>query len=114
MGKYIDAEVFKRRILSYGTVHEGDRIPIPFYKRYFAEAYVAILRWVCEEVDDTPAADVAEVRHGRWVRGDEMADYPRVPYNPWETYCSCCGEIMEQSHDNFCGNCGAKMDEVEE
>ena len=49
-------------------------------------------------------------RHGRWVRGDEMADYPRVPYNPWETYCSCCGEIMEQSHDNFCGNCRAKMD----
>lgn len=60
-----------------------------------------------------PAANVVKVRHGRWVRGDEMADYPRVPYNPWETYCSCCGEIMEQSHDNFCGNCGAKMDEDE-
>lgn len=59
--KYIDAEAFKRRILSYGTVHEGDRIPIPFYKHYFAEAYVAMLRWVCEEVDDTPAADVVKV-----------------------------------------------------
>ena len=61
MSKYIDAEAFKRRILYYGTVHEKDRIPIPFYKRYFAEAYVAILRWICEEVDDTPAADVVEV-----------------------------------------------------
>ncbi len=61
MSKYIDAEAFKRRILSYGTVHEGDRIQIPFYKHYFAKAYVAILRWVCEEVDDTPTADVEEV-----------------------------------------------------
>lgn len=53
-------------------------------------------------------------RRGRWVKGDEMADYPRIPYKPWETYCSCCGEIKEQSNDGFCGNCGAKMDEVEE
>ena len=53
-------------------------------------------------------------RRGRWVKGDEMADYPRVPYKPWETYCSCCGEIKEQSNDGFCGNCGAKMDEVDE
>lgn len=69
MRKYIDAEAFKRRILSYGTVHEGDRIPIPFYKHYFAEAYVAMLRWVCEEVDDTPTADVEEVvrcRECKW------------------------------------------------
>lgn len=49
-------------------------------------------------------------RRGRWLKGDEMADYPRVPYKPWETYCSCCGGIKEQSNDNFCGNCGAKMD----
>lgn len=52
-------------------------------------------------------------RRGRWLKGDEMADYPRVPYKPWETYCSCCREIKEQSNDNFCGNCGAKMDEDE-
>lgn len=62
MSKYIDAEAFKRRILYYGTVHEKDRIPIPFYKRYFAEAYVAMLRWVCDEVDDTPDADTP-----RWI-----------------------------------------------
>lgn len=49
-------------------------------------------------------------RRGRWVKGDEMADYPRVPYKPWETYCSCCGEIKEQSNDGFCGNCGARME----
>ena len=67
---------------------------------------------VCEMKNPTdfPAADVAEMRRGRWVRGDKMADYPRIPYKAWETYCSCCGEIKEQTHNNFCGNCGAKMD----
>lgn len=96
MSRYIDAELLKQILKprEWGTPDE---------------------RWVPEHeigamLDYFPTADVAEVRHGRWVRGDEMADYPRVPYNPWETYCSCCGEIMEQSHDNFCGNCGAKMD----
>lgn len=59
--KYIDAEAFKRRIILYGIIHEGDRTQIPFYKHHFAEAYVSILRWVCEEVDDTPTADVIEV-----------------------------------------------------
>lgn len=110
MGKYIEAEVFKAKIMNYGIIHEGDHIPIPFYKEHCGKMFTELLRWVCEEVDDALPADAAEVRHGRLVRGDEMADYPRVPYNPWETYCSCCGEIMEQSHDNFCGNCGAKMD----
>lgn len=67
-----------------------------------------------EMLEQYPTADVAEVRHGRWLKGDEMADYPRVPYKPWETYCSCCREIKEQSNDDFCGNCGASMDEVTE
>lgn len=89
MSKYIDAEKLKRHYAWWDDET----------KKIFDEI-----------IDLQPAADVVEVRHGRWVRGDEMADYPRVPYNPWETYCSCCGEIMEQSHDNFCGNCGAKMD----
>ena len=52
-------------------------------------------------------------RWGRWVKGDEMADYPRVPYKSWETYCSCCGAIKEQSNDGFCGNCGARMEASE-
>ena len=62
-----------------------------------------------ETILNLPSAE----RRGRWLKGDEMADYPRVPYKPWETYCSCCREIKEQSNDNFCGNCGAKMDEDE-
>lgn len=39
-----------------------------------------------------------EVRHGRWV----------------DLHCSVCGKIGWMDEDNYCPNCGAKMDEVEE
>ena len=51
---------------------------------------------------DTPAADVAPVRHGRWETG---YFHDRV--------CSCClhpdNDLEERAH-RFCPNCGAKMD----
>ncbi len=104
MSKYIDADWLKDNLYRRCS-NEVKRNGYP--EEYGLIDFIEMLNF-------TPAADVVEMRHGRWLRGDEMADYPRVPYNPWETYCSCCGEIMEQSHDNFCGNCGAKMDEVGE
>lgn len=105
MSKHIDAEAFKRRILSYGIVHEGDRIQIPFYKRYFAEAYVAILRWVCEEVDDTPAADVQEVRHGRWIMHiDDL-----FPEESTMECDQCHEEQPLECDDKYCPSCGAQM-----
>ena len=56
-----------------------------------------------EDVDAIPAADVAPVRHGRWVWR-----------NKWEPFefkyeCSIChdGSDLESK---YCPNCGAKMD----
>ena len=55
-----------------------------------------------QNIMDIPAADVAPVRHGRWI--DSLA---RIT-----PYCSACGH----SHrclirtPNYCPNCGAKMD----
>ena len=53
-------------------------------------------------INSLPAADVAEVRHGRWIEN---------------TFCSCCGGFDEddkgniiQSFYNYCPNCGARMD----
>ena len=52
-----------------------------------------------------PAADVAPVRHGRWVTR---------PYMMGNTqYCSRCGENYGRKY-NYCPNCGAKMDKEEE
>jgi hypothetical protein len=52
---------------------------------------------------DIPSADVAPVRHGRWVSINEY---------PYEK-CSICGETHDTVRclDNYCPNCGAKMDE---
>ena len=61
-----------------------------------------------EQVDSLPAADVAEVRHGRW-----FFKYP----NGWA--CSRCGEwgLMIDNRgickSSYCPNCGALMKEDE-
>lgn len=47
-----------------------------------------------------PAADVAEVKHGRWKkRGNEKK-------------CSSCDFVYYSNNDiwNYCPNCGARMD----
>ena len=52
-----------------------------------------------------PAADVQEVRHGRWI------------IDEWNTpNCSVCGcsGIDDYYATPYCPHCGAKMDEVEE
>ena len=61
------------------------------------------------EIRKLPAADVAPVRHGRWVLLDEC-------YNEG-VYCSACHKkVYKKCYANqkikskFCPHCGAKMD----
>ena len=58
-----------------------------------------------EAIMNTPAADVAPVVHGRWVK-EVYVD----PYGAdWTRYhCSLCGRV-EIKKEPYC-NCGAKMD----
>lgn len=54
------------------------------------------------------AADVAPVRHGRWINA-----YPDIEPNPMFMYgiCSECGfEQGISKYLNYCPNCGTKMD----
>ena len=63
-------------------------------------------------VSNTPAADVVEVRHGKWI---DLHD-ENVLYE--QTYkCSICGEWFvfesgtpKENEYNYCSHCGAKMD----
>lgn len=60
-----------------------------------------------------PAADVAPVRHGRWVLGKVEPGYFTPGGNrPW--ICSECGYLaswrLDKPNYNYCPNCGAKMD----
>lgn len=63
---------------------------------------------VARFIDAIPAADVAPVRHGRWIW--ELAD------NGWANHiCSECGytkntDIHVRLGYDYCPNCGAKMD----
>ena len=55
-----------------------------------------------------PAADVAPVKHGHWVK-----EKPDVLIY-W--HCSVCKNCyyLEEPNANYCPNCGAKMDGGEE
>ena len=62
-----------------------------------------------QNIIDIPAADVAQVRHGLW----EARAIPRSdPDGDWialEYHCSLCNRL-EYRKENYCPNCGAKMD----
>lgn len=68
---------------------------------------------VLHQVQSIPAADVAPVRHGRWVLGTVEPGYLTPGGNrPW--ICSECKRVISWSlgrpYENYCPNCGAKMD----
>ena len=53
-----------------------------------------------------PSADVAPVRHGRWIAKQEKDTFAGYLYS-YE--CSECGRV-KQRKEPYCPNCGAKMD----
>ena len=57
-----------------------------------------------------PAADVAPVRHGRWVQLIVHVEFEDGFVDRVEEYCSACHEPNERRCTYFCHNCGAKMD----
>lgn len=63
------------------------------------------------KVSDAPAADVAPVRHGKWVH----SHYENCSEQFEIVKCSCCGHkayamAFYVRGGNYCPNCGAKMD----
>ena len=63
-----------------------------------------------DKVKEIPAADVAPIKRGRWLKRDDM---------PWivECKCSVCGYADYPTKSdrywferNYCPNCGAKME----
>ena len=59
-------------------------------------------------IEDARDADVAKVRHGRWIHTDLAAHWLG------KDECSECTyhekDRSDLSHNNYCPNCGAKMD----
>lgn len=97
MKKYIDMDLLKSELKD---LNESERL---YYMGVF------------DVINSQPAADVEEVKHGKW---ENMTDVDSAYLN---TYCcSACGttfwidEIPEDANYNHCPNCGAKMDKEQE
>ena len=68
----------------------------------------AIFFAAAKMIDKFPAADVAEVRHGKWIRMEDDVVY-------WYACSECKKRIPKTEYgndawSNYCPNCGAKMD----
>ena len=68
------------------------KYPTSFYMGLFAAS---------NELDDIPAADVAPVRHGRWLYVDTDTEQFFL--------CNRCKK-KEYWESNYCPNCGCLMD----
>ena len=96
MPKYIDADALDKKLSDFvRPSNNSDFVKAPLWNDA-----VAI-------IESMPAADVAPVRHARWV----IYKAPDA-YHCGLVKCSFCGEemIAESDEYNFCPNCGAKMD----
>ena len=72
-------------------------------------------------IEISSAADVAPVRHGRWVFGKDLPySWGQIPKNKYHLYCSeCLEQAFNLSEDNdpdfdadtsYCPFCGCCMD----
>ena len=69
-------------------------------------------------ISQTPSADVAPVRHGRWIEDERTYPGPGLKNN----LCSACGGVAGAWKEGlepgrkwaYCPNCGAKMDRKED
>lgn len=109
--KYIDAN----KVIDYAN----QEITAAFYypqgaqeqRKQDEQAYRDKWAFVKQIMVGTPAADVMEVRHGRWLHlhlePDDITGHTKGE-------CSICGKL--RIVDNYCPNCGSRMDldEVEE
>ena len=79
---------------------------------------------VISDIKGMKAADVAPVRHGRWIFGKDLPySWGKIPKNKYHLYCSeCLEQAFNRSEDNdpdfdvdtsYCPNCGAKIESEE-
>ena len=96
MSKYVDIEPMleyaKEQITGIFLYPQGS--PRVDEEKALRRAWEVVYKYFI----DIPAADVVEVKRGRWIWKDHYL------------VCSECGK--ENDRTNYCPNCGAKMDEV--
>lgn len=98
MDEYIDREALLALVRPDDPNDEKAAITIAAAKK--------LIRSLAHRV---PAADVAPVRHGRWV---DRGDYVITAYGslPVKMCSECYMDVTIDDFDSYCPNCGAKMD----
>lgn len=66
-----------------------------------------------EAINDAPAADVAPVVHGRWIYIGKYGEYECSVCHGIDTDCSDYYSSHVVTEQDYCPNCGARMDRVE-
>ena len=104
MSEYITKEQVIEWFRPYGHTDEG----VPYYV-------------LVTDIREMKSADVAPVRHGRWMKAKHKKDYwgfdSDGDFGCWSNYpvlCSSCKyDATENStgETNYCPNCGAKMEQ---
>lgn len=89
MAEYIEREdLLELYRMDDPVLNENGHVPLPVIR---------------QNIIDIPAADVAPVRHGRWVTHSDRSD---------SLICSVCKrgfDMWKRDPHNYCPNCGAKM-----
>lgn len=107
MAEYIEREALRNSVesIDWYNVYKGKLTagaPNTENALYKASSIYAV-------IDNAPAADVAEVVHGRWYMLDDCANAG--------LYCSACGRRVHHEEfaykklkSKYCPHCGARMD----
>ena len=95
MAGYIEREALEVELNHRLNFLMGENGEYDHYTSGFDEAVT--------RVENFPAADVAPVRHGKWLYGD---------YYDIGDVCSECDWDSKMTHPSYryCPNCGARMD----
>lgn len=100
MGKYIDED---RALFVINELRGPTRSP----------AQNELIKRAIIGIELLPAADVAPVKHGRWVQVRIIRYNGDKPYTQFSHNCSLCNYFNKKKkgwNTKFCPNCGAKMD----
>ena len=97
MAEYIDKSAVIAKIDEFVEINKAHGFPVDIFD----------MEMLKKRIEQIPAADVAPVVHGRWLK---------APYKYLVGTCSVCGceplmPSFRATPYNFCPNCGAMMDE---
>lgn len=102
MARYIDADILINELGDCTLATWGKGLGASWWAQS-----VKLKDNMVECINNQPTADVAEVKHGHWIyHPDDL--FPAES----EQECSICHEREDITlvNDNYCPNCGAKMD----